>query len=111
MSKKQELVKRSQGLYSKLREIYENGQGIVNYHFEEIKSFNDYSKHDIANYPKDKELPKPHVIEEKGKKWTIQQPINKEVFFNEKGKHNQLEDVVQLFKDIADDMGAKYFSI
>jgi hypothetical protein len=96
------LVKKSQGLHSKLRETRESGQGIVTYHFEEVKTFNDH-KGDPTN--------KAVVTEEVGRKWTIQQPINNEVFFNHKGKHVQLDEVAELLKDIASDIGAKYFTI
>lgn len=102
MNKKPTLVKKSQGLFSKLREIRDNDQGIVTFHFEEKTSFNDY---------KGKDTNAPVETEEVGRKWTVQQPINKSVFFTDRGKPADLENVVQLFKDLADDMGAKYFTI
>ena len=112
MSKpKPTLKSNNQGLFATLRQVRESDNGVITYHFEEKKSFKDYSKHDIPNYPKDKELAKPDNVEEKGKTWSVSQPINKQVFFDQKGKTRDLEEVVQLFKDTADDMGAKYFTI
>ena len=102
MSNKPTLVKKSQGLYSQLREIRESDQGIITYHFEEKTSYNEHNGDPES---------KPTIIEEVGKKWTIQQPINKAVFFNQKGKFETLENVINLFKDTASDLGAKYFTI
>lgn len=112
MSKpKPTLKSNNQGLFATLRQVRESDNGVITYHFEDKKSFHDYSKHDIPNYPKDKGLPKAETVEEKGRTWSVSQPINKQVFFTDKGKLRDLEEVVQLFKDTADDMGAKYFTI
>ena len=103
MSKQKSTLKpNNQGLFAVLRQVRESDNGVITYHFEEKKSFKDY-KGDPSN--------KPVVIEEKGKTWSVSQPINKQVFFTDKGKLRDLEEVVQLFKDTADDMGAKYFTI
>ena len=70
MSKpKPTLKSNNQGLFATLRQVRESDNGVITYHFEEKKSFNDYSKHDIPIYPKDEELPKPDNVEEKGKTW------------------------------------------
>jgi hypothetical protein len=101
-SNNQTIVKKSQGLSSKLREARESSQGIVTYHFEELVSYNDH-KGDASN--------KPITTEEVRRKWTIQQPINNQVFLNFKGKPESLETVANILKDSAHDMGAKYFTI
>lgn len=102
MSKSITIVKKSQGLFSTLRQVRESNQGIVVYHFEESVSYNDY-KSDPSN--------KPITTEEVRRKWTIQQPINAGIFTNNKGKNNSLEDVAEIFKTTAHDLGAKYFTI
>jgi len=96
------LVKKSQGLYSQLREIRESGQGIVNYYFETETSFKDY-KGDPKNVPV--------LTEEVFKKWSIQQPINPQIFFTDKGRNESLEKVAEIFKDTMHDLGAKYFTV
>lgn len=105
------LVKKSQGLYSQLRQARESGQGIVTYHFEEKKEFHDYSKYDLTKLTKNQPLPKPQIIEEVGKKWSQQQSINQDIFFTSKGKFEDLEKVAEIFKNTAHDLGAKYFTI
>ena len=103
MSKpKPTLKSNNQGLFATLRQVRESDNGVITYHFEEKKSFKDY-KGDPSN--------KPVVTEETGKTWSVSQPINKQVFFDQKGKTRDLEEVVQLFKDTAEDIGAKYFTI
>ena len=112
MSKpKPTLKSNNQGLFATLRQVRESDNGVITYHFEEKKSFNDYSKHDLSKLSPTEPLPKADVSEETGKTWSVSQPINKQVFFDQKGKTRDLEEVVQLFKDTADDMGAKYFTI
>lgn len=111
MNIKPTLKPNNQGLFAVLRNVRESDNGIITYHFEEKKSFNDYSKHDLSKLSPTQPLPKPNVVEEIGRKWTISQPINKQVFLDAKGKNQSLENVVQLFKDTCEDLGAKYFTI
>jgi hypothetical protein len=111
MIKKPTLKSNNQGLFATLRQVRERDNGVVTYHFEEEKSFNDYSQYDLEKLSKTQPLPKGKIVVEKGRTWTQSQPINKQVFFNEKGKHRDLEEIVQLFKDTADQLGAKYFTI
>lgn len=108
---KSTLKSNNQGLFATLRQVRESDNGVVTYHFEEEKSFDDYSQYDIEKLPKNQPLPKGKTTVEKGRVWTQSQPINKQVFFNEKGRHKDLEEIVQLFKDTADQLGAKYFTI
>ena len=52
MSKpKPTLKSNNQGLFATLRQVRESDNGVITYHFEEKKSFNDYSKHDNSNKP------------------------------------------------------------
>jgi len=102
MNNKPTLVKKSQGLISKLREARESGQGMVTYHFEEETLFNDYKGNAENNFIVKKEV---------GRKWSIQQPINNQLFINFKGKPESLEAVANILKDTAHDLGAKYFTI
>lgn len=39
------------------------------------------------------------------------QNINSSIFYDEKGRQQDLDKVVQTFKDISHDLGAKYFTI
>ena len=103
MSKpKPTLKSNNQGLFATLLHVLVIDNGVITDHFEEKKSFKDY-KGDPSN--------KPVITEETGKTWSVSQPINKQVIYDKKGKTRDLEEVVQLFKDTADDMGAKYFII
>ena len=91
---KQSIVK-SQGLFSKLREVRESNQGVVIYHFEVIREvFNKQTG----------------LFEFRNHTWTQQSPINPAIFLTSKGKNEDLEKVADIFKTSADDLGAKFFS-
>lgn len=100
---KKKTISKGQGLFARLRVIRESDrEAIVTYCFEEKKTFNDYN-----GDPKNK----PKSVEEKGREWKIQQPINKDIFFEANGKPKALENVAEIFKSTADDLGAKYFVV
>ena len=98
------LVKKEDGLFGKLKQIFQENNGVITFHFETKTSFKDY-KGDINNVPVTSE------VEETARKWSQTQPINKEIFFDSRGKRLHLEQVVQLFRDLCEDRGAKYFTI
>ena len=98
------LVKKQEGLFAKLKQIFQENNGVITFHFENKVTFNDY-KGDPKNVPVISESEN-HV-----QTWSQTMPINKEVFFDAKGKRLHLESVVQLFKDLCEDRGAKYFTI
>jgi hypothetical protein len=98
------LVKKQDGLFAKLKEVFQENNGVITFHFENKVTFKDY-KGDPKNVPVTSES------EEKVQKWSQTMPINKEVFFDQKGKRLHLESVVQLFRDLCEDRGAKYFTI
>jgi hypothetical protein len=98
------LVKKEDGLFAKLKQIFQENNGVITFHFEKKNTFRDY-KGDIKNVPVTTE------IEETARKWSQSQPINKEIFFDSRGKRLHLEQVVQLFRDLCEDKGAKYFTI
>ena len=95
------LTSKGQGLFAKLRVIRDSDkEAVVTYCFEEKKSFNDY-RGNPKNFP--------YNVEEKGLEWKVQQPINRDIFFDSKGKFRDLEEVANIFKATAHDLGAKYF--
>ena len=98
------LVKKENGLFGKLKEVFQENNGVITFHFENKVTFRDY-KGDIKNVPVTSES------EEKVQTWSQTMPINKEVFFDGRGKRLHLESVVQLFRDLCEDRGAKYFTI
>ena len=96
LKNKPTLVKKSQGLYSQLRQARDSGQGQVIYNFEvDREVFNKETK----------------SFEIKKHKWSQQQPINPDIFFTSKGRFEDLEKVAEIFKDTAHDLGAKYFTV
>lgn len=100
---KKKIISKGQGLFARLRAIRESDtETVVTYCFEEKKTFNDYDG-DPTNKPKS--------VEEKGREWKMQQPINKDIFFENNGRPKALEDVAEIFKSTADDLGAKYFVV
>lgn len=89
-------IEKKQSLTDKLAEIRESKQGIITYHFEK--------ESEVLN----KETDQFEIVKTIS---TQQQPINDAVFYNEKGKFEKLENVAQIFKDTAHDLGAKYFTL
>ena len=97
LNKKPILVKKSQGLFSILRQIRESGQGQVTYNFEEENTFKDLKtgKIEVSSV----------------RKWSQQQPINTALFYTEKGKFEDLDKIIDIFIDTTNDIGAKYFTL
>jgi len=99
-------INKSNGLYAKLRAI-RNGESeaVVTYHFQDKITHHNYNGDDN---PKNKVFT---VVEEKGKEWKIVSSINKECFFDSRGKALQLDDVLALFVETTADLGATRFEI
>lgn len=99
-----------------IEEARASGQGVVTYHFEIEDTYDDYSKYDMNNLPKNKFGKPVELIPEKKPtgsktKWNKVQPINKEVFFDTNGRPEKAENVKLLFIQTARDIGAKYFTV
>jgi DNA replication initiation complex subunit (GINS family) len=108
MNNSKNLIKKEESLFSKLANIREENNGTITFHFESVNTFNDYQG---DSDPKSHKKPVITKCEESVVKWSQIQPINKEIFFNEKGKRLPLKEVAQLLVDLTNDRGAKYFTI
>jgi hypothetical protein len=99
-------INKSNGLYAKLRAI-RNGdsEAVVVYHFIEKKTHNDYGG---DSNPKNTKF---NTVEEKGREWKQVATINKECFYDVKGKTLPLDDVLALFVETTADLGATRFEI
>lgn len=108
MNNSQNLIKKEESLFSKLANIREENNGVITFHFESVNTFNDYQG---DNDPKSKKSPVITKCNDSVVKWQQVQPINKQIFFDEKGKRLKLQEVAQLLVDLTNDKGAKYFTI